>query len=99
MFVLLFVETFILHLHYDFIPVLKTFETSSIHNWNILFLIIMKDEGPNFLSFDSVLDILKNNTSSTTASEGIIFVKSKILKKLKLYIGNIANLLGFRFGT
>ena len=50
----------------------------SFHNYSILFLIIMKDEGPKVFEVcktNSALDFIKNNTSSGSISEGIIFDK------------------------
>ena len=52
--------------------------TSSIHNYSILFLIIMKDTGSKVFKLvkaNSALDFLKNSTSLDNASEGIIFDK------------------------
>ena len=49
---------------------------SSIHNYSILSLIIMKDEGPNVFKLvktNSALDLLKKHTSLASASEGVIF--------------------------
>ena len=57
---------------------LKLLAPSSIHDYSILVLIIMKDEGPNVFKLvktNSASDFLKNNTSSTSAWEGIIFDK------------------------
>ena len=48
----------------------------SIHNYSILFLIIMKDKGPKVFRLtetNSALDFRKNNTSSVNTLEGIIF--------------------------
>ena len=57
----------------------KNFLTSSsIHNYSILFFIIMKDEKPkvfNLVKTKSALDFLKNNTSSSSISERIILDK------------------------
>ena len=53
---------------------------SSVHNYSISFLIIMKDEGPKvrkLVKTNSALDFLKNNTSSASTLEGIIFDKIK----------------------
>ena len=53
---------------------------SSVHNYSISFLIIMKDEGPKvrkLVKTNFALDFLKNNTSSASALEGIIFDKIK----------------------
>ena len=49
---------------------------SSIYNYNILFLIVIKDEVSKvykLVKINSALDFLKNNTSSASAAEGIIF--------------------------
>ena len=57
----------------DGFPCYKLSTPSSIHNYSILFLIIMKDEVPKvyqLVKTNSALDFLKNNTS-----EGIIFDK------------------------
>ena len=58
----------------------KLLVLSSIHNYSILFLIIMKNEGPKvstckLVETNSALDFLKNNTPMASASEGIIFDK------------------------
>ena len=69
----------ILKIHISIIRgIYKPLAPSSIHNYSILFLIIMKDKGPKVFKLveaNSALDFLKNNTSLAGASDGIIFDK------------------------
>ena len=69
----------ILKIHISIIQgIYKLLAPSSIHNYSILFLIIMKDKGPKVfkcVKTNSALDFLKNNTSSASTSEGIVFDK------------------------
>ena len=50
-----------------------------IHNYNILFLIIIKDKGPKskLVKTNSAVDFLKYNTPSASTLEGTIFDRSK----------------------
>ena len=51
-----------------------------IHNYSILFSVIMNDEWPNFLKLvktNSTLDFLKNNTSSASVFGVLFLIKSK----------------------